>query len=256
MKIAITNQKGGVGKTTTAVNLAAAWALMGYRVLLVDADSQANASIGLGLDRKEPNLYDALVGNVSVKSVIYRTRFNGLDCIPSTPDLIGIDGVFKGKKDWEYSLKEILRGLQYDWIIIDTPPSLGTLTVISLVAADNIIIPVQAEYYALEGLGQLLQTVRYIQGTVNPKLGILGILVTMYDKRVRLSQEVYEDIYKHFEDKVFKTVIPRNIKLAEAPSFGLPAIFYAPDSLGSYAYMDLAKEIVELLKNEKSGKIG
>ncbi len=256
MKIAITNQKGGVGKTTTAVNLAAAWALMGYRVLLVDADSQANASIGLGLDRKEPNLYDALAGNLSVKSVIYRTRFNGLDCIPSTPDLIGIEGIFKEKKDWEYSLKDILSGLQYDWIIIDTPPSLGTLTVISLAAADNIIIPVQAEYYALEGLGQLLETVKYIQGTVNPKLGILGILITMYDKRVRLSQEVYEDIYGHFKDKVFKTVIPRNIKLAEAPSFGLPAIFYAPDSHGSYAYMELAKEIVDLLRNEKSRKIG
>lgn len=254
MKIAITNQKGGVGKTTTAVNLSAALALRNYRVLLVDADSQANSSIGLGLDRKEPNLYDALVGDVSVKSVIYRTRVNGLDCIPSSPDLIGIDGVFKGKKEWEYSLKNILKGLQYDWIIIDTPPSLGTLTVISLVAADNIIIPVQAEYYALEGLAQLLETVKYIQGTLNTKLGILGILVTMYDKRVRLSQEVYEDIYRHFKDKVFKTVIPRNIKLAEAPSFGLPAIFYSSDSPGSHAYIELANEIVELLKNEKVGK--
>lgn len=255
MKIAITNQKGGVGKTTTAVNLSAAWALMGYRVLLIDADSQANASIGLGLNGKEPNLYDALVGDVGVNDVIYRTRFNGLDCIPSTPDLIGVEGI-RNKKGWEYSLKELIRGLQYDWIIIDTPPSLGTLTVISLAAADNIIIPVQAEYYALEGLGQLLETVKYIQGTVNPKLGILGILITMYDKRVRLSQEVYEDIYQHFKDKVFKTVIPRSVKLAEAPSFGIPGIFYSPDSQGSYAYIELAKEIVRYLKNEKVAKTG
>lgn len=247
MKIAITNQKGGVGKTTTAVNLAAALALSGYRVLLVDADSQANASIGVGLERKEPNLYHVLVGAESVGNSIYRTRINGLDCIPSTTDLIGVESVFKEKKDWEFTLKDALRGLPYDWIIIDTPPSLGTFTVLALTAADNVIIPVQAEYYALEGLGQLLQTIKIIQSTINPKLGILGILITMYDKRVKLSQEVYEEIYRHFGDKVFKTVIPRNIKLAEAPSFGLPGILYSPDSPGSYAYMELAKEII----NEK-----
>jgi chromosome partitioning protein len=255
MKLAIANQKGGVGKTTTAVNLSAAWALMNKRVLLIDADSQANASIGVGLEGKEPNLYDLLTGNAELKDVIYRTRINGLDCIPSTPDLIGVEAI-RNQKNWEYRLKDALRGLNYDFIVIDTPPSLGTLTILALTAAEKVLIPVQAEYYALEGLAQLLDTIKYIQASLNPKLGILGLLITMYDKRIRLSQEVYEEIYRHFQDKVFRTVIPRNVKLAEAPSFGLPAILHSPDSSGSYAYVDLAKEILERLKDEKVEQVG
>ncbi len=255
MKIAIANQKGGVGKTTTAVNLSAAWALMNKRVLLVDADSQANASIGVGLEGKEPNLYDLLTGGAEVKDVIYRTRINGLDCIPSTPDLIGVE-VIRNQKNWEYRLKDVLKLLNYDFIVIDTPPSLGTLTILALCAVDSVIIPVQAEYYALEGLAQLLDTIKYIQATLNPKLSILGLLVTMYDKRIRLSQEVYEEIYRHFQNKVFKTLIPRNVKLAEAPSFGIPAVLHSPDSPGSYAYVDLAKEVLERLKDEKVSQVG
>ncbi len=243
MRIVVANQKGGVGKTTTAVNLSAALALMGDRVLLVDGDSQANASLGVGLINKVPNLYHVLIGEVPLEKAVYPTSVKNLFCVPSSPDLIGVDAELKGNGDWEYRLRNVLRGTNYDWIIIDTPPSLGTLTILALTAADKVIIPVQAEYYALEGLGQLLETLKYVINLLNPRLELMGVLVAMYDRRIRLSKEVYEELRRYFGDKLFKSVIPRNVKLAEAPSFGKPGVVYDPTSKGSIAYMQLAKEI-------------
>ncbi|MEM1136741.1 MAG: AAA family ATPase [Bacteroidota bacterium] len=247
--IAVANQKGGVGKTTTAVNLAASFAALEYNALIVDADPQANSTSGLGLDPKQerPTIYNSMVDGTPAKKVIHPSEFDYLDIIPSHIDLVGaevemidIEGREKRMRDALMSIKD-----DYDFIIIDCSPSLGLITVNSLTAADSVIIPVQCEYYALEGLGKLLSTIKIIQTRLNTDLVIEGILLTMFDVRLRLSNLVVEDVNKHFHELAFKTIVPRNIKLSEAPSFGLPAIAHDAESKGTVSYLNLAQEILE-----------
>ncbi len=247
MKVAVVNQKGGVGKTTTVVNLSASLALEGKRVLVVDGDSQANATSGFGINaRNRKNLYHVLIGHASIEEVILKDKHTGVDIVPSSPDLIGVDAEIKEYDRWELRLREVLESIQhsYDYIFIDAPPSLGTLTVLILSAADGVLIPVQAEYYALEGVAQLLETVNYIRRAINPNLFLLGFLITMFDRRTKLSENVEEEIRRIFKDKVFRTVIPRSVRLAEAPSYGVPGVIYDPLSSGAVAYKELAKEII------------
>jgi len=251
--IAITNQKGGVGKTTTAINLAAALATAEQRVLLIDGDPQGNATSGLGIE-VQPNgltLYEVLADASLVRGAI-RTGvyFPNLDVIPATPDLAGAEVELVGLENRETRLASAIQGLRadYDFIIVDCPPSLGLLTVNMLAAADGLIIPLQCEYFALQGLSQLLRTVKLVQEAVNPPLTIEGVLLTMYDARLNLSRQVASDAREHFGTVVFDAVIPRNIRLAEAPSFGKPIILYDITSVGAVSYLAVAKEFMERQK--------
>ncbi|MGC9976377.1 MAG: AAA family ATPase [Syntrophales bacterium] len=247
--ICIANQKGGVGKTTTAINLAATLAAAEKRTLLIDCDSQGNASSGMGIDREtisKKNLYHSLIGKLPLKEVIVGTKLPYLDVAPANQDLIGIEVEFVNLEDREKKLRDLLKNLDtvYDYIIIDCPPSLGFLTVNALVASDSIIIPLQCEYFAMEGLGYLLNTVKLVKARLNPSLSLGGILLTMFDTRNSLSHRVSEDVRRHLGGKVFTTIIPRNVRLSESPSHGLPIILYDIKSRGAVSYMELAREIL------------
>jgi len=252
--IAIANQKGGVGKTTTAINLAASLAALDKKVLVVDADPQANASSGLSINVKnlEKTIYECIINDVDPNEAILPTEIPNLSVLPSHIDLVGAEiQMVNINQNREKVLKGLLEKIRnnYDYILIDCSPSLGLITVNSLTAADSVIIPVQCEYFALEGISKLLNTIKIIKSKLNPGLEIEGFLLTMYDSRLRLANQVYEEVKKHFGDMVFTSVIQRNIKLSEAPSFGQPVILYDPESKGSYHHIQLAKELIE--KNKK-----
>ncbi|QFZ55270.1 ParA family protein [Oceanihabitans sp. IOP_32] len=246
--IAIANQKGGVGKTTTSINLAASLGVLEKKVLLIDADPQANATSGIGIDVEtvEKGTYQLLEHSASAKEAIVSTETPNLDIIPAHIDLVAIEIELVDKEAREYMLKKALQEIKndYDYILIDCAPSLGLLTLNALTAADSVIIPIQCEYFALEGLGKLLNTIKSVQKIHNPELDIEGLLLTMYDARLRLSNQVVEEVQKHFNDMVFKTIIQRNVRLSEAPSYGESIINYDASSKGATNYLSLAKEII------------
>ena len=254
--IAIANQKGGVGKTTTAVNLSAIVAKKGRKVMLIDADPQGNATSGLGIDKEfDETLYDVLVNEVDIKTTLQDTCVKTLKVCPSNMDLAGAEVELVSQMSREFRMKEKIDPIkdEYDYIIIDCPPSLGLITLNSFTAADSVLIPVQCEYYALEGLGQLLNTINLVKKHLNKNLEIEGAVLTMYDMRTNLSNQVVKEVKRYFDDKVYKTVIPRNIKLSEAPSFGMPIGLYDPKSKGARAYEKLAREVMKA--NEDRNKV-
>jgi chromosome partitioning protein len=253
--IAVANQKGGVGKTTTAINLAASLAALEQKVLVVDSDPQGNAGSGLGVDVRKVDytIYDCLIDGADPNSSIVNCEIKNLDLIPSNIDLVGAEIEVLNMENRESVLKNVLKKIKgdYDYMLIDCSPSLGLLTVNALTASDSVIVPVQCEYFALEGLGKLLNTIKIIQGNLNKELEIEGFLLTMYDSRLRLSNQVVDEVRKHFQQMVFETIIQRNIKLSEAPSFGQPALLYDAESRGAVNYLNLAKELISKLDGNK-----
>ncbi|PKD45064.1 ParA family protein [Rhodohalobacter barkolensis] len=251
--ISIANQKGGVGKTTTAVNLAASLAAIEHPTLIIDIDPQSNSTSGLGIESKtvSNSVYEVMVGGVDVNDSIRETELPYLDLIPSHINLVGAEIEMVDRNERERILSKAIEGVddKYDFIIIDCPPSLGLLTINALTASDSVLIPVQCEYFALEGLGQLLNTIKIVRQHLNTDLEIEGVLLTMYDSRTRLSNQVAEEVKRYFDDRVFSSVIARNVRLAEAPSFGKPAILYDATSVGSKNYLSLAREIIQ--RNKK-----
>ena len=246
--ISLTNQKGGVGKTTTSVNLSVSLAVSEVKTLLIDLDPQSNATTGIEelLLDSQKNIYDALIRGASTKDVITKTQLSHLDIVTSTRDLVGAEVELVSIMAREHQLGKVLKPIlkKYDYILIDCPPSLGLLTLNALTCCDTVIIPIQCEYYALEGLGQLLNTIRLVQKNLNPNLEIEGVLLTMFDGRLNLSKQVADEVRGYFEEKIFKTVIHRNVRLSEAPSFGKPALLYDANSTGAQNYMALAEEII------------
>lgn len=251
--ISIANQKGGVGKTTTAINLAASLAAIEHPTLVIDIDPQSNTTSGLGIDSKTVtnSIYEVMIGSADVAESIRQTELDFLDLIPAHINLVGAEIEMIDREERERILKKAIADVRerYDFVIIDCPPSLGLLTINALTSSDSIVIPVQCEYFALEGLGQLLNTIKIVRQHLNPELDIEGVLLTMYDNRTRLSNQVAEEVKRYFDDRVFKSVIARNVRLAEAPSFGKPALLYDSTSVGSKNYLALAREIIK--KNRK-----
>lgn len=255
--ITVANQKGGVGKTTTAINLATALAAIGQRVLIIDLDPQGNASTGLGIDRQDRQYssYDLLVGTAEINTVVMPTDVPNLSIVPSTMDLLGVEMEISGQSDRVFKLKQavsVSAARNYDYILIDCPPSLNLLTVNAMAAAHSVLVPLQCEFFALEGLSQLLETVGQVRSTLNPDLDIQGIVMTMYDSRNNLAHQVVEDVRSHLGDKVYRTLIPRNVRVSEAPSHGKPAILYDLRCSGSQAYLRLASEVIQRERERKA----
>ncbi len=252
--IAVANQKGGVGKTTTAINLSASLAVLESRVLLIDADPQANATSGMGFDIRtiKTSIYECLIDDVDPNSIIINTEVERLDIIPSHIDLVGAEIEMTNMPAREQILKSVISRIEdrYDFILVDCSPSLGLITLNALTASDSVLIPVQCEYFALEGLGKLLNTIKIVQSRLNTSLEIEGFLLTMYDSRLRLSNQVVEEVRKHFQQMVFETIVQRNIKLSEAPSFGKPVLLYDVNSTGAVNYLNLARELLQ--NNDKT----
>lgn len=251
--ISIANQKGGVGKTTTAINLAASLAAVEHPTLVIDIDPQSNTTSGLGIDAKtvSNSVYEMMIGSADIDDTIRKTELDFLDLVPAHINLVGAEIEMIDREERERILKKAIEGVRdkYDFVIIDCPPSLGLLTINALTASDSIVIPVQCEYFALEGLGQLLNTIKIVRQHLNPQLDIEGVLLTMYDTRTRLSNQVADEVKRYFDDRVFKAVIARNVRLAEAPSFGKPALLYDSTSIGAKNYLALAREIIK--RNKK-----